>query len=149
MDNHNFTLPELNGDFDSFFNLEAASCKTPPAQQAHTVDDGKWKHIMPPKESQIECILTIGASNTQNPDPSYSLAPAELNINFVGVEEPGAHGAWFNYGGAGISSSASLGDLDMADYGNSSPHKQPHFKELGDVLGALNNFPPNPIDQSE
>jgi hypothetical protein len=149
MDNNNFAVAELNGDYDNFFDFEAASCNTPPAQQAHTVDDGKWNHIMPLTEPEIEYVLAMRASNAQNPDPSYSLAPAELNTNIVGFEGPSAHGAWFNYDGAGIPSLANLSNFDMADYGNSLPNKQPHFKEPGDVLGALNNFAPNPTDQLE
>lgn len=144
MDNNNFAVVELNGDFDNFFDWEAASYNTPPAQQAHTVDDSAWNHVTSLTESEIEDILRMRASNAQNRDPSYSFASAGPNTDFVGFEEPSAYGAWFNYDGAGIPSSANLSDFDLAGYGNSPSSKQPHFKEPGDVL---NDFAPNPTDQ--
>lgn len=147
MDNNHFAEAELNGDFDNFFDFDAACSKTPPAQQAHTVVDGDWNPIMSLTKTEIESILTMRAANAQNPDPSYSLAPAGLNTDFDGFEEPSAHGAWLNCDGAGNPSSANLSDFDMLDYDNSPPSEQPHFEELGDVLGALHDFEPNPTNQ--
>ncbi|KAF7508411.1 hypothetical protein GJ744_009264 [Endocarpon pusillum] len=149
MDNNHFAEAELNGNYDDLFDFEAASCNTHhPAQQAHTIGNGGCNPIVPLTETEIQSIL-MGASNAQNPDLSNSLTPAGLNNGFDGFEEPSAHGAWLNCDGAGKPSPAHPSEFSMADYGDSSPSKQPHFKEPGDVFRAFNDsdFVPNDTNQ--
>lgn len=163
MNNYNsYPGAELNGDADNFFDFEAASSNTPCASTHNSlgqpVHAGKWIHDVPLRESEVEVILAMRASNAQNSHQSDSLAPPELNTNFFGPEESRAYGACFNYDGAEIPTSANLNDFDMPDYGNnlnlppnldgSRTFEQAQFEEEpADVFGALNDYAPNPADQ--
>lgn len=86
MDQNKFAEAELNGDFDNYFDFEAASfneflpgTQKNLARQTQTIDDGKCKLVVPMTESEIEAFLAMRASTVQNSGHSDCLTPAQLS----------------------------------------------------------------------
>lgn len=167
----NCAIPGLNSNGDDLFDFEAASSNTlwpgthnNSAQQTQTVQAEEVIHVMPLTKSEIEAILALRASNTQNRHHAYNSAPPEPNTNFSRFEDPGAYGASFNYDGAESLISTNFNDFDMPDYGNAPLNaldsfgifEQPRFEEpaggfeLGEPaggFGALTDYASEAVDQ--
>jgi hypothetical protein len=104
----------------------------------------------------VEAILASRASNAQDFQQAYSLAPPELDTDCSGFGEASPYGAHFNYNDTGIPTSPNFNDFDMLEYGNTSPNMLDGFRtfeqlqseEQAEGFGALTACGPAGANQS-
>jgi hypothetical protein len=125
--NNNCAMPGLDRDLYDYFDFDAASSHdlwssthNNPVGQTQTVEAEEETHVIPLTQSEIETILALRASRSQNYQHPQGLAPRLTNNDITGFKDSSANGASFNNTRTDSLVTANCNNsknLDIPDYG--------------------------------